>query len=78
MQLGVERVDAKQPQMTVDERVVETVLRHVARAVVEPEMTVDDVRVLRRKLNQGEWARLVTHVRALGGATAEGASLPNS
>lgn len=78
VQLGVERVEAKQPQMSLDERTVESVIRYVARAVAIPEMSVDDVRVMRRKLNQGEWARLVTHIRVLGGATAEQASLPNS
>lgn len=77
-QLGVQRVEAKQPQLSIDERTVESVVRYVARAVVEPVMTVDDVRVIRERLNQGEWARLVTHVRQLGVASAEQATLPNS
>ena len=77
-QLGVERVKAEKPQLSIDERTVESVVRYVARAVTIPEMSVDDVRVLRRRLNQGEWARLITHVRQLGGASAEQASLPNS
>jgi len=78
VQLGVERVEAKQPQLSIDERTVESVVRYVARAVVEPPMTADDVRVLRERLNQGEWARLVTHVRQLGVASAEQVTLPNS
>lgn len=77
-QLGVERVQAKQPQLSIDERTVESVVRYVARAVVEPPVTVDHVRELRQRLNQGEWARLVTHVRQLGVASAEQATLPNS
>lgn len=76
-QLGVQRVEAKQPQLSIDERTVESVVRYVARAVVEPAVTVDHVRELRTRLNQGEWARLVTHVRQLGVASAEQVTLPN-
>ena len=77
-QLGVQRVEAKKPQLSVDERTVESVVRYVARAIVEPAVTVEDVREIRGRLNQGEWARLVTHVRQLGVASAEQATLPNS
>lgn len=63
---------------TRDDIMVEGNVRAVARAVVIPEgVTVDDIRKLRRKLNRGEWARLLSHVTRLAEADAEATSVPN-
>jgi hypothetical protein len=57
---------------------VEANLRMVARSVVIPErITTQDVRILRQKLNRGEWARLIAHVNRLANADAEATDLPN-
>jgi hypothetical protein len=61
-----------------DRVIVESNLRYVSRAMVAPEMNPQDVRVLRKKLNQGEWARLLDHVNRLARSNAEQATLPNS
>lgn len=63
---------------TRDRFVIECNLRYVARAMLAPEMTQQDVRILRKRLNQGEWARLLDHVNRLARSNAEQASLPNS
>jgi hypothetical protein len=57
--------------------VVEANLRIIARASVQPPMTPEDVRVLRRKLNRGEYARLLDHVNRISLAEAEAVDLPN-
>ena len=53
-------------------------LRMVARAVVEPpNVTTQDMRLLRKQLTRGEWARLLAHVGRLADLDAEVTDLPN-
>lgn len=52
--------------------------RTVHRAIIIPAgATLDDIKTLRKTLNRGEWARLLSHVMTLADADAEAASLPN-
>ena len=59
-------------------QIVEVNLRLIARSAVEPNLSTEDARLLRRRLNKGEWARLVDHVNTMALADAEQATLPNS
>lgn len=63
--------------MSRDEVVVQANLRYIARAAVSPTLTVEDVALLRKRLNQGEWGRLVDHVNRLSHAEAEAVDFPN-
>lgn len=66
------------PDASRDEEIVEGNVRVIARAVLIPEgVTVDDIRLLRTKLNRGEWARLLSHVTRLANDDAEATSVPN-
>jgi len=56
---------------------VEANLRFVQRAVVEPAITLMDARTLHKRLNRGEWARLLSHVTRLANLDAEATDLPN-
>ena len=56
----------------------ESNFRLVSRASVVPAMSPQDVRLLRKRLNAGEWARLLDHVTKLMVAEAEAVDLPNS
>lgn len=57
---------------------VENALRLVSRSFVQPQMSVQDIRLLRRRLNQGEWARLLDHVMRLASSQSEAVDVPNS
>ena len=70
--------DANDRELIVSRKVVEINARLIARAAVSPVMSTDDARLLRRKINKGEWARLVDHVNALALAQAEEETLGNS
>ena len=59
-------------------QIVELNLRLIARASADPKLSTEDVRLLRRRLNKGEYARLVDHVNALALAQAEEETLGNS
>lgn len=53
-------------------------IRCIHRAIVVPEgVTLEDVRLLRQKLNRGEWGRLLSHVTRLAEQDAEATSIPN-
>lgn len=71
-------LEAKEPGLSRDGFNIETNLRYIARAISAPTMDLDGVRELRRRLNQGEYARLLDHVNRLARSNAEQASLPNS
>lgn len=60
------------------QQIVEANLRYISRATVEPKLSVDDVRLLRSRINRGEWARLVDHVNELSLRESSEANLPNS
>lgn len=65
-------------QMSGLETMVESNLRAIQRAIVVPEgITLGDVRLLHKKLNRGEWARLLQHVTRLANLDAETTDLPN-
>lgn len=70
--------DAEGRELIVSRKVVEINARLIARAAVKPAMTPEDARLLRRRINKGEWARLVDHVNALALAQAEEETLGNS
>lgn len=71
-------LDLKSKKWTDQQINVEANLRMVARSVTQPEgITTQDVRILRQKLNRGEWARLLSHVTRLANADAEATDLPN-
>lgn len=78
--LDIEEIADELVALGIDERkkVIEQSLRMIARAAVAPELSVDEVRMLRRRLNQGEWARLLDHVVRLMRQEAEAVDLPNS
>jgi hypothetical protein len=57
---------------------VETNLRMVSRASVSPHFSPQDVRILRKRLNAGEWARLLDHCTRLMTNEAEAVDLPSS
>lgn len=61
-----------------DKARIEQNIRFVARAAIIPEMTPQDVRILRKKLNRGEWSRLLDHVTTLTFQESEGVDVPNS
>jgi len=70
--------DTKGKTWTDQELLVEANLRMVARAVIVPAGVTDqDIRVLRSKINRGEWARLLRHVTDLANRDAEATDLPN-
>jgi len=56
---------------------VESNLRFIQRATIEPSMTLMDARTLHKRLNRGEWARLLSHVTRLANLDAEATDLPN-
>lgn len=71
-------IEGGQVKWTQQQAMVEANLRCVARAVVIPAgATTQSIRQLRKKLNRGEWARLLTHVTALANTDAEATDLPN-
>lgn len=57
--------------------IVEANLRYVSRAAVTPKMTPEDVRLLRRSINRGEWARLLDHMNRLAYKSADEVTHPN-
>lgn len=73
-----ERIKKDQPGLSRDDFTIETNLRYVSRAILIPETDIEGARTMRRKLNQGEWARLLDHINRLASANSEQASLPNS
>lgn len=75
-EIGVMKIEGK--PLTREQIVVEANLRYVARAMVAPEMTSQDVRIMRKRLNQGEWARLLDHMNRLARAHSGQVNLPNS
>ena len=71
-------IDGGKVTWTREQATVEGNLRLVARAITVPaNVTLQDVRVLRKKLNRGEWARLMEHVTRLAYRDAEATDLPN-
>jgi len=71
-------IDGGKVTWTREQATVEGNLRLVARAIIVPaNVTLQDVRVLRKKLNRGEWARLMEHVTRLAYRDAEATDLPN-
>lgn len=56
---------------------VESNLRLVSRATVQPQFSTEDVRILRKSLNRGEWARLLDHVNRLMAKEAGVGEVPN-
>lgn len=74
--LKLERAKTRKP-LTDQQVIVEANLRYVSRAVLTPPMTVGNVKLLRRKLNRGEWARLLDHMNRLTSVDAEQVTRPN-
>ena len=71
-------IDGGKVTWTREQATVEGNLRLVALAITVPaNVTLQDVRVLRKKLNRGEWARLMEHVTRLAYRDAEATDLPN-
>jgi hypothetical protein len=65
-------------KLTIQQANAEASMRMVQRAILTPQgVTLQDVRVLRKTLNRGEWARLLDHVNRLATADAEATDLPN-
>lgn len=74
----VKLTERKGAKWTDQDLKVEANLRFIARAVLVPAgMTLEDARVLRTRLNRGEWARLLSHVTRLANDDAEATDLPN-
>lgn len=74
----VKLTERKNAKWTDQDLKVEANLRFIARAVLIPAgMTLEDARVLRTRLNRGEWARLLSHVTRLANLDAEATDLPN-
>ncbi|HEY1175510.1 MAG TPA: hypothetical protein VGF17_05085 [Phytomonospora sp.] len=73
----VKLTERKGAKWTDQDLKVEANLRFVQRAVLEPPMTLMDARALRKHLNRGEWARLLSHVTRLANLDAEATDLPN-
>lgn len=74
----VKLTERKGAKWTDQDLKVEANLRFIARAVLVPAgMTLEDARVLRTRLNRGEWARLLSHVTRLANLDAEATDLPN-
>lgn len=71
------KLDPDRPEFDM-EAMREMNVRAVARSMVVPEATRDQAVRLRRKLNRGEWARLLDHVTRLANLDASATSLPNS
>lgn len=55
----------------------EQTLRQVRAAFVHPELTLDQARRLRQRLNSAEWARLIYHITALTNRAVAEVDLPN-
>ncbi|NUP03540.1 MAG: hypothetical protein HOW59_37020 [Nonomuraea sp.] len=73
----VKLTERKGAKWTDQDLKVEANLRFIQRAVLEPAMTLMDARALRKHLNRGEWARLLSHVTRLANLDAEATDLPN-
>jgi len=71
------RTQRKNAKWTDQQLRVEANLRFIQRATIEPSMTLMDARTLHKRLNRGEWARLLSHVTRLANLDAEATDLPN-
>lgn len=79
----VKGLTKKGVEPTTEAKVADLNCRWTAKAIVPPDggkaWTAADVQLLRRKINRGEWARLIDHVNRLTNAHAEQVSdFPNS